>query len=42
MQGTIIEILDSETFEAEFVKEDGVNYEFEGNYTFTIKLLDIN
>ena len=34
LQGTIIEILDSETFEAELVKEDGANYEFEGGLYF--------
>ncbi|MDB5131163.1 MAG: hypothetical protein JWR02_912 [Mucilaginibacter sp.] len=34
--GVILEIYDENTFEIEFVKEDGSNYEFNGQYTFSI------
>ena len=33
MEGVILEIYDSKTYEVEFVKEDGSNYEFEGQFT---------
>jgi hypothetical protein len=36
MQGVILEILDRNSFEVEFVNEDGTNIEFDGNATFTI------
>lgn len=36
MRGVILEIFDENTFEIEFVKEDGSNYEYGGNYTFTV------
>ena len=36
IEGVILEIYDSKTYEVEFVKEDGSNYEFEGQFTFTI------
>jgi len=36
MTGVILEIYDPKTYEVEFVKEDGSNYEFEGQFTFTI------
>jgi hypothetical protein len=36
MKGVILEIWPGNNFEVEFVKEDGTNYEFEGNFTFTI------
>ena len=36
MEGVILEIYDSKTYEVEFVKEDGSNYEFEGQFTFII------
>ena len=34
--GVILEIWDENTFEVEFVKEDGSNYEYNGMNTFTI------
>jgi hypothetical protein len=37
MRGVILEIWEKDTYEVEFVKEDGRNYEFEGQGTFTIK-----
>jgi hypothetical protein len=36
MRGVILEIYDNNNFEAEFVKEDGTNYEYEKQSTFTI------
>jgi hypothetical protein len=36
MKGVVLEIWKNTHFEVEFVKEDGSNYEFEGNGTFTI------
>ncbi len=36
MEGVILEIYDSKTYEVEFVKDDGSNYEFEGQFIFTI------
>jgi hypothetical protein len=36
MEGVILEIWDSNSYEVEFVKEDGTNYEFEEQSTFTI------
>ncbi len=36
MQGVILEIYGSKTYEVEFVKEDGSNHGFEGQFTFTI------
>ena len=36
MEGVILEVYDSKTYEVEFVKDDGSNYEFEGQFTFTI------
>jgi hypothetical protein len=36
MTGVILEICDENNFEVEFVQEDGSNYEFEGNGTFTV------
>ena len=35
MEDVILEIYDSKIYEVEFVKEDGGNYEFEGQFTFT-------
>ena len=32
----ILDILDEDTFEVEFVTPDGSNYEYEGQFTFTI------
>ncbi len=36
MRGVILDVWTDETFEAEFVKENGTNYGFEGSFTFTI------
>jgi hypothetical protein len=36
MAGVVLEILAENVFEVEFVKKDGSNYEFNGNFTFTI------
>ena len=36
MEGVILEIYDSETYVVEFVKEDGLNYEIEGQFTLII------
>ena len=36
MEGVILEIWNNNSYEVEFVKEDGSNYEFEGQSTFTI------
>ena len=36
MKGVILEIYDRDAFEVEFVKGDGTNFEFEGQFTFTI------
>jgi len=36
MRGVILEVWTDETFEPEFVKDDGSNYGFESNFTFTI------
>ena len=36
MKGVILEIWDDNSFEIEFVKEDGTNYEFNGESTFTV------
>ena len=36
MRGVILDIWDVDAYEVEFVKEDGTNYEYEGQSTFTI------
>lgn len=36
MTGVILEIWARESFEVEFVKEDGSNYMYEGQATFTV------
>jgi hypothetical protein len=36
MQGVILEIWNENDFEVEFVKDDGTNYQYEGQPTFTI------
>ena len=36
MEGVILEIYGSKTYEVEFVKEDGINYEFQGQFIFII------
>jgi hypothetical protein len=36
MRSVILEIYGSKDFEIEFVKEDGTNYEFEGQSTFMV------
>jgi hypothetical protein len=42
MKGDILEVLDSNTYEVEFVKEDGTNYQYQGQFTFTLKKADIS
>ena len=38
MIGVILEVFnEGEAFEVEFVKDDGTNYEYEGQFTFAIK-----
>ena len=37
MRGTILEVLDSDTYIVEFVKEDGGNYEYNGEFTFDVR-----
>jgi hypothetical protein len=41
MNGVILEVYDKDNFEVEFVKEDGSNHEFEGQFTFAITSDDI-
>jgi hypothetical protein len=42
MLGTILQILrPDEVFEVEFVKDEVSNYEFDGQFTFTISIDDI-
>ena len=36
IEGVILEIYDSKTYKVEFVKEDGLDYEIEGQYTLII------
>jgi hypothetical protein len=36
MQGVVLMVFTENNFEVEFVKGDGMNYEFEGQFTFTI------
>lgn len=36
MRGVILEIWSKDSFEVEFPKEDGMNYEYEEFWTFTI------
>jgi hypothetical protein len=37
MTGVILEIWSKDDIEVEFVKDDGTNYEYNGQATFTIK-----
>lgn len=37
IRGVILKIYDEDTYEVEFVKDDGTNHEYEGQGTFTIK-----
>ena len=37
MTGVILEIYSQNDIEVEFVKQDGTNYEYNGQHTFTIK-----
>ncbi|GAA4459771.1 hypothetical protein GCM10023189_33900 [Nibrella saemangeumensis] len=37
MKGVILEVWDAETFEVEFLDKKGYNYEFDGQFTFTVK-----
>lgn len=41
MRGVILEVWDAETFEVEFLNTEGCNYEFDGQFTFTVKSNDI-
>ena len=41
MEGVILEIWDADTYEVEFVNDDGTNIEFEGMSTFTLKKTDM-
>jgi len=41
MQGVILEVLDTANYIVEFVKDDGTNYEYEGEFTFDVKESDI-
>jgi hypothetical protein len=36
MKGVVLEIWDGNSFEVEFLKNDGKNYEYEGLSTFTL------
>lgn len=42
MQGVILEIFNSEFIEAEFVKPDGTNWEFENSFTFSLPISKID
>lgn len=41
MKGVILEVWDNKTFEVEFLDNEGYNYDYEGQYTFTVKASDI-
>ena len=41
MIGVILEVLDADTYIVEFVKEDGSNYEYDGQGTFDLKGADL-
>jgi hypothetical protein len=41
MIGVILEVYSFDTYEVEFVKEDGTNLEYQGQFTFTLKQSDI-
>lgn len=41
MHGVILEVLATDTYEVEFVKEDGTNFEYQGHFTFTITQTDL-
>ncbi|WP_299760188.1 DUF4926 domain-containing protein [uncultured Pontibacter sp.] len=41
MAGVIFEVWDKETFEVEFLDQDGFNYTYSGQITFTLKQSDI-
>ena len=36
MTGVVLEVWSDNSYEVEFVKQDGTNYEFNGQFTFTI------
>jgi hypothetical protein len=42
MQGVILMKYSEHAFEVEFVKEDGTNYEYNGQSTFTLKADEIH
>ena len=41
MKGVILEIWDADTYEVEFINDDGTNIGFEGMSTFTVKRTDM-
>ena len=41
MVGTILEVWSDKSFEVEFVDEEGFNYEYNGEATFTVTDVDI-
>ncbi len=38
MRGVVLDIWSEKGLEVEFVKEDATNYEYQGNYTFTVDI----
>jgi len=41
MKGVILEILKPGVFEVEFLKADSTNFEYDGKFTFTLSIQDI-
>ncbi|MDF2430654.1 MAG: hypothetical protein JWP44_285 [Mucilaginibacter sp.] len=41
LKGVILEVWADDVFEVEFVKEDATNYEFKGQFTFTVSAASI-
>jgi hypothetical protein len=41
MKGVILEIWNNENFEAEFLDNEGFNYLYDGNATFTLNIKDV-
>ena len=41
MKGVILEIWNNESFEAEFVDDEGFNYTYNGNATFSLNIKDV-
>ena len=40
-KGVILEVWDRHTFEVEFLNDEGINYEYNGEFTFTLTTKDI-